>query len=125
MRARSDSLSTFGETPQDGSQLEDANSPSQATSATATRVVSTRSRPNTAAHSVGLWKSRPKPWPLRSRDICQGTQMTSKRQQTRSKMAREREVRERRARKLEKKYAAAVERKARAADASASTDDVA
>lgn len=40
--------------------------------------------------------------------------MTSKRQQTMSKMAREREVRERRARRLEKKYAAAVERKAKA-----------
>ena len=40
--------------------------------------------------------------------------MTSKRQQTMSKMTREREVRERRARKLEKKHAAAAERKARA-----------
>ena len=36
-----------------------------------------------------------------------------KRQMTMSKMAREREVRERRARKLEKKHAAAAERKAR------------
>lgn len=35
-----------------------------------------------------------------------------KRQVTMSKMAREREVRERRARKLEKKHAAAAERKA-------------
>ena len=40
--------------------------------------------------------------------------MTSKRQQTMSKMAREREVKERRARKLEKKHAAAAERKAKA-----------
>jgi hypothetical protein len=40
--------------------------------------------------------------------------MTSKRQQTFSKMTREREVKERRARKLEKKYAAAAERKAQA-----------
>lgn len=39
--------------------------------------------------------------------------MTSKRQQTMMKMAREREVKERRARRLEKKYAAAAERKAR------------
>jgi hypothetical protein len=37
-----------------------------------------------------------------------------KRQVTMAKMAREREVRERRARKLEKKHAAAAERKARA-----------
>ena len=36
-----------------------------------------------------------------------------KRQMTMAKMAREREVRERRARKLEKKQAAAAERKAR------------
>ena len=36
-----------------------------------------------------------------------------KRQLTFSKMAREREVRERRARKLEKKHAAAAQRKAR------------
>ena len=43
--------------------------------------------------------------------------MTSKRQQTFSKMAREREVKERRARKLEKKHAAAAERKAKAEDA--------
>lgn len=42
--------------------------------------------------------------------------MTSKRQQTMSKMTREREVRERRARKLEKKHAAAAERKAKAVD---------
>jgi hypothetical protein len=40
--------------------------------------------------------------------------MTSKRQQTMSKIARERLVRERRERKLEKKHAAAAERKARA-----------
>ena len=40
--------------------------------------------------------------------------MTSKRQQTMSKMTREREVKARRARKLEKKYAAAAERRARA-----------
>ncbi len=40
--------------------------------------------------------------------------MASKRQQTMSKMTREREVRERRARKLEKKHAAAAERKAKA-----------
>ncbi len=40
--------------------------------------------------------------------------MTSKRQQTMSKMARERVVKERRARKLEKKHAAAAERKAKA-----------
>ena len=39
--------------------------------------------------------------------------MTSKRQQTISKREREREVKERRARKLEKKYAAAAERKAK------------
>ena len=39
--------------------------------------------------------------------------MTSKRQQTMSKIAREREVKERRARKLEKKHAAAAERKAK------------
>jgi hypothetical protein len=42
--------------------------------------------------------------------------MPSKRQ-TMSKVAREREVKVRRARKLEKKYAAAAERKARAEDA--------
>jgi hypothetical protein len=40
--------------------------------------------------------------------------VTKKRRQTFSKMTREREVRERRERKLEKKYAAAVERKAQA-----------
>ena len=45
--------------------------------------------------------------------------MTSKRQQTMSKIARERLVRERRERKQEKKHAAAAERKARA-DESAS-----
>jgi hypothetical protein len=43
--------------------------------------------------------------------------MTSKRQQTMAKMTREREVKERRARRLEKKHAAAAERKAKAADA--------
>ena len=41
--------------------------------------------------------------------------MTSKRQQTMAKMTREREVKERRARKLEKKHAAAAERKAKGA----------
>jgi hypothetical protein len=40
--------------------------------------------------------------------------MTTRRQQTMLKSAREREVRERRARKLEKKYAAAAQRKAEA-----------
>lgn len=40
--------------------------------------------------------------------------MTSKRQQTMAKMTREREVKERRARRLEKKHAAAAERKAKA-----------
>jgi hypothetical protein len=40
--------------------------------------------------------------------------MASKHQQTMSKIAREREVKERRARKLEKKHAAAAERKAKA-----------
>ena len=40
--------------------------------------------------------------------------MSSKRQQTMAKAARERAVKERRARKLEKKHAAATERKARA-----------
>ena len=49
--------------------------------------------------------------------------MTSKRQQTMSKMAREREVRERRARKLEKKHAAAAERKAKADGATSPTGD--
>ena len=38
--------------------------------------------------------------------------MATRRQQTMSKMAREREVKERRARKLEKKHAAAAARKA-------------
>jgi hypothetical protein len=38
--------------------------------------------------------------------------VTTKRQQTMLKTAREREVKERRARKLEKKYAAAAQRKA-------------
>ena len=42
--------------------------------------------------------------------------ISSKRQQTMAKMTRERAVRERRERKLEKKYAAAAERKAKAAD---------
>lgn len=40
--------------------------------------------------------------------------MATKRQQTMSKMSREREVKARRALKLEKKYAAAAERKAKA-----------
>lgn len=40
--------------------------------------------------------------------------MSTKRQQTMAKMARERTVRERRERKLEKKQAAAAERKAKA-----------
>jgi hypothetical protein len=40
--------------------------------------------------------------------------VTSKRQQTQAKMTREREVKERRARKLEKKHAAAAERRAKA-----------
>jgi hypothetical protein len=49
--------------------------------------------------------------------------MTTKRQQTMMKSAREREVKERRARKLEKKYAAAARRKAEAEGASpASTE---
>jgi hypothetical protein len=45
-----------------------------------------------------------------------------KRQMTMAKMAREREVRERRARKLEKKHAAAAERKARTDGTSAESD---
>jgi hypothetical protein len=49
--------------------------------------------------------------------------MTSKRQQTFSKMTREREVKERRARKLEKKHAAAAERKAKAEGATSSASD--
>jgi hypothetical protein len=40
--------------------------------------------------------------------------MATKHQQTMSKIMREREVKERRARKLEKKHAAAAERKAKA-----------
>ena len=47
--------------------------------------------------------------------------MTSKRQQTMAKMARERLVAERRARRLEKKHAAAAERKAKAEGATSST----
>jgi cell division protein FtsB len=47
--------------------------------------------------------------------------MTSKRQQTMAKVAREREVKERRARKLEKKHAAAAERRAKAEGATSST----
>jgi len=39
--------------------------------------------------------------------------MATKRQQTMAKITREREVKERRARRLEKKYAAAAERKAK------------
>jgi hypothetical protein len=42
-----------------------------------------------------------------------------KRQMTQAKIAREREVKERRAGKLEKKYAAATERKAQAEGATA------
>jgi hypothetical protein len=49
--------------------------------------------------------------------------MTSKRQQTMAKMERERAVRERRARKLEKKHAAAAERKARDASIPAPQPD--
>ena len=45
-----------------------------------------------------------------------------KRQMTMSKMAREREVRERRARKLEKKHAAAAERMARTDGTSTGSD---
>lgn len=45
-----------------------------------------------------------------------------KRQMTMSKIARERDVRERRARKLEKKHAAAAERKARADGANSESD---
>jgi hypothetical protein len=48
--------------------------------------------------------------------------MTSKRQQTMAKMTREREVKERRARRLEKKHAAAAERKAKAAGATLQPD---
>jgi hypothetical protein len=44
--------------------------------------------------------------------------MTTKRQQTQAKIAREREVKERRARKLEKKHAAAAERRSNADGAS-------
>jgi cell division protein FtsB len=44
--------------------------------------------------------------------------MSTKRQQTMAKLTRERKVKERRALKLEKKQAAAAERKARAADGS-------
>ena len=47
--------------------------------------------------------------------------MTSKRQQTMAKMARERLVKERRERRLEKKHAAAAERKAKAEGATFST----
>ena len=46
-----------------------------------------------------------------------------KRQVTFAKIEREREVRERRARKLEKKHAAAAERKARTAGASSGSDE--
>jgi hypothetical protein len=49
--------------------------------------------------------------PYAGEDIRERMPM-KKRQVTFSKMAREREVRERRARKLEKKHAAAAERKA-------------
>ena len=46
-----------------------------------------------------------------------------KRQVTMAKMGREREVRERRARKLEKKYAAAAERKARTDGVNSESDE--
>jgi hypothetical protein len=46
--------------------------------------------------------------------------MSAKRQQTMAKMARERAVKERRARKLEKKQAAAAERRAQANDSTPS-----
>ena len=49
--------------------------------------------------------------------------MTNKRQQTMAKVAREREVRERRARRLEKKHAAAAERKAKAEGAMLPTSE--
>ena len=49
--------------------------------------------------------------------------MTSKRQQTMAKMTREREVKERRARRLEKKHAAAAERKAKAQGTTFPTSD--
>jgi hypothetical protein len=49
--------------------------------------------------------------------------MTNKRQQTMAKVTREREVRERRARRLEKKHAAAAERKARAEGATPPTSE--
>lgn len=47
----------------------------------------------------------------------------SKRQQTMAKMARERTVKERRARKLEKKHAAAAERKGHVDGMMPPTDD--
>ena len=50
--------------------------------------------------------------------------MTTKRQQTMAKVQREREVKERRARKLEKKHAAAAARKAQAADGTPSSETV-
>ncbi len=49
--------------------------------------------------------------------------MTNKRQQTMAKVAREREVKERRARRLEKKHAAAAERKAKAEGATFPTSE--
>lgn len=49
--------------------------------------------------------------------------MSNKRQQTMAKMARERTVRERRALKLEKRQAAAAEKKARAAGLLPEVDD--
>lgn len=47
--------------------------------------------------------------------------MTTRRRQTMLKTAREREVKERRARKLDKKYAAAAQRKAEAEGVAAPT----
>ena len=71
-----------------------------------------------AARSVSLSKRFLVPRALADRDIQERTAaVTSKRQQTQAKMTREREVKERRARKLEKKHAAAAERKAKADDA--------
>ncbi|MGH3110808.1 MAG: hypothetical protein ACRDQT_07815 [Gaiellaceae bacterium] len=49
--------------------------------------------------------------------------MSTKRQQTMAKIARERAVKERRERKLEKKHAAAAERKAKASGAPFAPDE--
>jgi cell division protein FtsB len=62
-------------------------------------------------------------WPPTGRTHLRVQPLTSKRHQTMSKMARERTVKERRARKLEKKYAAAAERKERDASISAPQPD--